>query len=1011
MTYILAPETGISADELELLGFKSAASKKPEDVDSAEGIPDRKFYGDHTKIPPNALLDFVIQRHLAQRAGPHFDVRFGDPAGLFSWATRKPMPSPGGRTALFQQPMHSYKYKDFEGTIPAGKYGAGRVSTHRSGRVIVTGTGPNTIHFTLADQKYPERFVLVKPTNQKKPTDWLLINKTPVGKLPIDKPRYQRIPTEKVEAALAKVNGDYSAEVKLDGASTILQLLQDGIEATSYRASKTTGRPIVHTERLFAGLPKLKIPPELVGTILRGEIYGQQDDRVIGPQELGGLLNSKLTKSLDDQAAQNIKLRTMVYDIAQKGKQKIDWETVPRSERRKMIQDVLKHLPADKFHISEEITDPEAAKETWQRLRNAEHPLSSEGLVLWPKFGRPLKAKTFEEYDVYPTGTFPGEGKLKDTAIGGLTYALEPGGPTVGKVGTGFTDELRRQIYDNPNAYVGRVARIRSHEQFPSGAFRAPGFIGFHEDYPSTVKRSSILVEPDFGCTLSELDELGIDKSGEELSLSKEADNYLWRGLRATPFAYNSQKSILDNLLSYMSRGYNRGRQFMDQAYSGDGLAMELSGDPNSARWSRLLQNIRGIDPVLTHPADRLAYRYGPAQLKLGTDKRASKTAEQSRTPTLTKQAGRTADVAKGLWDYLRGARMVVPRAAGAYVPPNAFAEEQTLLKGQQLLRKLTGGLSDKPFFHVQDRIIGGVPGAIAGGLIDQKSRQHSGSASDKLGRLAAVAGGGWAGGKGLNTVLNVGRKYISNVSPLAGYSTKNIPKASLRKIWEHGVLDRPSYDVGTLSEELQARRELLRRYLGIHKPNSATDYFIRTASGDYKYNPETVRPGTDRFKKLLEGPAKRRLELQTPDDIMNPPGYSSGKHIFSNVFGGHDLRYVPGSRVDLKDGAQKVRYQIGDAWNFAIDPGETDIAQYIKGLAATSPNNWRRYWNQTAQGTVSELGGKESIGARLHSAGLRTLLEKIFRHHTPVTQHDLEILFQPAKNALTSKPVSVMSV
>jgi hypothetical protein len=39
-------------------------------------------------------------------------------------------------------------------------------------------------------------------------------------------------------------------------------------------------------------------------------------------------------------------------------------------------------------------------------------------------------------------------------------------------------------MWNDPEAFVGRVARIHSQEQFPSGAWRAPALIALHEDYP-----------------------------------------------------------------------------------------------------------------------------------------------------------------------------------------------------------------------------------------------------------------------------------------------------------------------------------------------------------------------------------------------------------------------------------------------------------------------------------------------------------------------------------------------
>jgi hypothetical protein len=439
--------------------------------------------------------------------------------------------------------MHSYKYKDFEGTIPSGRYGAGRVKKHEEGQVLVTSATPTAIHFTVAHRRYPERFVLVKPPAWKDKS-WLLINKTPVKQLPYEKVRYKKIPAANVEKYIAQMQKGDTLEAKIDGASNLIRLMKDGVEMVSYRASKETGRPILYTERVLHGLPKLNIPDELVGTVLKGELYGAQrgtgsgglqagaeaggispgvlrvpadrydgaepgsniqhpggatggndaggirpDSRgVIPPQELGGLLNSSIAKSIADQRARNIKLKNMVYDIQQLGKKHVDWQTTNRLERRKMIEQVLQHLPADTFHISPAATDPQSAQALWQQIQSGEHPMTEEGVVMWPHEGPPLKSKLVDDYDVHITGTYPGEGKYRDAGIGGFTYALEPGGPTVGRVGTGLSDQLRSEAYLDPEVYAGRVARIRSQEQHPSGAYRAPSFLAFHEEYPTALQ-------------------------------------------------------------------------------------------------------------------------------------------------------------------------------------------------------------------------------------------------------------------------------------------------------------------------------------------------------------------------------------------------------------------------------------------------------------------------------------------------------------------------------------------
>lgn len=91
--------------------------------------------------------------------------------------------------------------------------------------------------------------------------------------------------------------------------------------------------------------------------------------------------------------------------------------------------------------------------------------------------------KFTNENDVYIRDTYPGEGKYFKSGVGGIKYSTNPEGPIVGSVGTGLSDELRRQMFKNPEEFIGRVARIRSQGQFESGAHRAPSLIALHEDY------------------------------------------------------------------------------------------------------------------------------------------------------------------------------------------------------------------------------------------------------------------------------------------------------------------------------------------------------------------------------------------------------------------------------------------------------------------------------------------------------------------------------------------------
>lgn len=453
----------------------------------AKGIPDRAYYGDIEKsFSPKDVVDLVIQKHLARRAGPHFDLRIGKgkETGLHSWVLKgtEALPFPGGKKLAIEQPVHSYKYKDFEGEIASG-YGAGFVEKYFSDKILISEVDKDKLLFTTTG-KYPERFLLLRTDDKK----WLLINITPT-KPPPEKRHYIVVDSDEIEEEFKKIKDTDTIQAKVDGALGIFNILKKRLEILSPRISKVTGRPIFYTEKFFGYFPKL---PEdkakkLNDTVFVGEIFAVKEDdegkiMAIPPQELSGILNSSLKNALQYIKENNIKFKTFIFDVLRYKGKDIDWNEVPYHERLKMIESIVSQLNEnfdDAFSAPIMVFGKERAKELWEKLKK-DKSLYTDGIIIWPEKGRPKKIKFYDEEDVYIVGIIP-EDSDRGMA-GGIVWSYSPGGEPVGVIGTGMDFNLKKDMMEHPEDYIGRVVRVKFLEKTKKGKLRNPVFISLHEE-------------------------------------------------------------------------------------------------------------------------------------------------------------------------------------------------------------------------------------------------------------------------------------------------------------------------------------------------------------------------------------------------------------------------------------------------------------------------------------------------------------------------------------------------
>jgi len=454
---------------------------------------------------------FYIQEHFADRAGRHLDLRLVDNKGrAFSWALKGDLPKPGEKHLVVEQPVHTAEYAGWEGVIPLG-YGKGSVSLKDKSEIDILESGPDRVTFVIPRGKIPEEYTMIRVSGK----NWLLVNhSTTPGKYPFknEKPPYKSMEYGEVPID----NPDQVISAKIGGAHAVV-ILEKGKRPRlfSYRQS-VRGLPLEYTHKMPIEFRVTRW--EGPSMMIRGEVWGVDKDtgKAIPETQLGGILNATVDKAREMMAMRNIELRLAPFMVSTlQGK--------PFSggydQHLELLRQVEKNLPKTK--IPPLAMTPEQKARMLKAIESGGIPETSEGVVLWDRKdpnARPVKAKIAPDFDVYVRKVFMEKGqnfpkkdkpkgfeltkdpmakykrrfRMPDGSIryeyeearpamaGGFYYSLTPRGPIVGKVGTGLSFEMKKDMAQNPEKYEGLVARVRALAQYPSGALAKPSFKNWH---------------------------------------------------------------------------------------------------------------------------------------------------------------------------------------------------------------------------------------------------------------------------------------------------------------------------------------------------------------------------------------------------------------------------------------------------------------------------------------------------------------------------------------------------
>lgn len=200
-------------------------------------------------------LSFVVQKHWATRL--HYDFRLELDGTMKSWAVPKgPSFDPNDKRMAVHVEDHPISYNSFEGEIPPGQYGAGKVIIWDKGTWIPLedprkGYRAGKLKFELRGHKLKGHWALVRMRNkeEQKQEPWLLIK---------EKDEYVRPSSE---YSVVDEMPDSVADLRLPESQKPLKSARSGLAETSSVSTKKK-KTALPDNAVKAGLPHM-LRPEL----------------------------------------------------------------------------------------------------------------------------------------------------------------------------------------------------------------------------------------------------------------------------------------------------------------------------------------------------------------------------------------------------------------------------------------------------------------------------------------------------------------------------------------------------------------------------------------------------------------------------------------------------------------------------------------------------------------------------------------------------------------------------
>ncbi len=485
--------------------------------------------GEPKKPARGALPRFCVQKHDARRL--HYDFRLEIGGVLKSWAVPKgPSLDPGTKRLAVPTEDHPLEYIDFEGIIPAGEYGGGTVllwdqGTYRARGDAAEAYEDGRLVIELEGEKLRGGFTLVRTADdawllRKRDDDFARAGRggTRAKRAIVESaPRSvksgrdldavaavgepARMPREIAPALATLVDApppgdEHLHEIKLDG-YRVLARVDHG------------GRGKVVTIRSRSGQDWTRKMPE-VAEALEALPDGIYDGEAVVYDEDGKSRFAALVDAMNGRGEAPIEL--VLFDAP--FLDGCDLRGAPLEQRKARLLSVLRATPRSLVRYCDHVVGDGPAFFEAACAHGLEGIVSKrvDSPYVSGRSRRWLKVRCERRQELVIVGYTP-HTSARD-AIGALVVAAhEPGKGlrVAGKVGTGFTERMRRElkrtldarglderpssIREAPPRTLGKirwarpelVAEVRFTEWTRDGSLRHPTFLGLREDKPATA--------------------------------------------------------------------------------------------------------------------------------------------------------------------------------------------------------------------------------------------------------------------------------------------------------------------------------------------------------------------------------------------------------------------------------------------------------------------------------------------------------------------------------------------